>query len=87
MTTPTGASACSCVTPIPRGGALFPIVSVLVCDADDCNPDEVVACAGGQNVTFEKDWLDTRRGMWPTEVKDHGIGYLLKFNKGIKRTA
>ena len=58
------------------GGALSPIISVLVHDADSCDTNEVAACAGRWNVTFGNDWRDAMRGMWPIEVKDHGIGYL-----------
>ena len=71
----------------PRGGALSHILFVLVRDANSCNPDEVAACAGRQIVTFGNDRQDAMRGIWPIKVKDHSIGYFLKFNKGIKRTA
>jgi hypothetical protein len=58
-----------------QGGALSPIVSVLVRDADGCDTNKVALCAGHRNVTFGNKWRDTMRGMWPIEVEDHGIGY------------
>jgi hypothetical protein len=59
----------------PQGGALSPIISVLVHDADGCDTDEVASCAGGRNITFGNKWWDAMRGMWPIEVEDHVIGY------------
>ncbi len=47
----------------PQGGALSPIISILVRDADGCNTDEVVLCTGHQNVTFGNEWRDAIWGM------------------------
>ena len=68
-------------------GLLSPIVSVLVQDADGCDPNEVTTCADRCNVTFGYNRRARMRGIWPIKVKDHGIGYLLKFSKRIKKTA
>ena len=71
----------------PQGGALSPIVSVLVRDADGCDPDEVKLCAGRRNVTFGNERRYAMVGTWPIEVKDHGVGYDAWVLDGMGRAA
>ena len=59
----------------PQGGSLQPLVSINLCRAMGCDPNDLSYMSYSSIVTFGDEYCHAMQGQWPLLVSEYGTGY------------